>query len=195
MKRLTLCLLLIATVSLTSCASYRASALNNPIVTKKRESVVLTAKTFDKSDCKKYLDRNVIRHGYYPVQLYIENNSERDYVFSLNRVTLPCARPEEVAEKCHTSTVGRAAGYGAAAFFTCGLFIIPAIVDGVKSAEANVALDNDFSAKSAKDHIIYRHSHSNMLMFVPVSAYQSTFYVTLIDQVSNEAKTFKVSAT
>lgn len=195
-----LCLLLISGTALTSCASYRASALNNlsPVMVTNSnansyDDVVICAKTFDKNDCKKFLDRDVIDCGYYPVQLYIENNSERDYAFSLNRVSLPCARPEEVAEKVHTSTVGRAVGYGAASLILWP-FVIPAIVDGVKSAEANRALDSDFGAKSARDHIIHRHSHSNMLMFVPSNAYQSTFFVTLIDQISNQQKTVRVSA-
>lgn len=194
-------LIIIINVALTSCASYRATALNNlspdlisTTKTKHREDVVVCAKTFDKCDCKKYLDRDVIACGYYPVQLYIENNSNRDYAFSLSRVSLPCARPEEVAEKVHTSTVGRAAGYGAAAFFTCGLFVIPAIVDGVKSSNANAALDSDFCAKAARDQIVYQHSHTNMLIFVPASAYQSTFTVTLLDQGTNQAKTFRVTS-
>lgn len=197
----TLCVLCACSVVLTSCASYRATALNSlsPDVvaisnTNNREDVVVRAKTFDQYDCKKYLDRDVIACGYYPVQLYIENNSNRDYVFSLSRVSLPCASPEEVAEKVHTSTVGRAAGYGAAAFFTCGLFAIPAIVDGLKSSNANAALDSDFCAKAARDRIVYQHSHTNMLMFVPVGSYQSTFTVTLLDQGTNQTKTFRITS-
>lgn len=196
-----LCLLSISSLALTSCASYRAASLSNlspdmVVMTKRNQddAVTVCAKTFDSQDCKKYLDRNVIENGYYPVQLYIENNSDKDYLFSLSRVSLPCARPEEVAERVHTSTAGRAVGYGAAALLTCGLFLIPAIVDGVKSAHANQALDSDFEAKSARDHTIYQHSHSNMLMFVPVSDYQPTFSVTLIDQITSMPKTFIVSA-
>ena len=188
-------------IALTSCASYRASSLVNlspDLVVRSKgsnyENITICAKTYDKNECKKYLDRDVISQGYCPVQLYIENNSDRDYLFSLNRVSLPCARPEEVAEKVHTSTAGRAVGYGAAAVLTCGLFAIPAIVDGVKSSNANSALDNDFAAKAARDQMIYQHSHANMLMFVPASSYQSTFTVTLIDQLTNQSKVFRVSA-
>jgi hypothetical protein len=201
MRKVFKSLLLVVCMTLTGCASYQASSLGNlsPILvtsnkTGLHDDVIVCAKTFDKNDCKKYLDRDVIGHGYYPVQIYIENNSDRDYLFSLNRVSLPCARPEEVAEKVHTSTVGRVAGYGAAAFFTCALFVIPAIIDGVKSSNANTALDSDFGAKAARDHVIYQHSHSNMLMFVPSNAYQPTFTVTLIDQSSNRSKLFRVSA-
>ena len=95
--------------------------------------------------------------------------------------------PEEVAEQVHTSTVARAAGYGAAALIFWP-FAIPAVVDGVKSAQANDALDDDFCTKSAKDQIIAPHSHVNMLMFVPMQCYNSTFHVTLVDLKNNQPR-------
>ncbi len=113
-------------------------------------------------------------------------------MFSLNRISLSAARPEEVAEKVHTSTVGRAAGYGVGALFLWPL-AIPAIVDGIKSSDANDALDNDFSAKVAHDQVIFRHSHFNKIIFVPVNEYQPAFKVTLIEQDSNKPKIFNVT--
>ena len=185
---------------LSGCASYSASPLNSlgpdVVIHYAQDSeggIAIVAKAFNKSDCKRYLDRDVIEQGYQPVQLYIQNNSNKDYAFTLNRISLPCARAEEVAEKVHTSTAGRATGYGAAAVLTCGLFAIPAIVDGVKSSNANTALDNDFSAKTARDQIIFRHSHFNKLLLVPTNEYQSRVTVTLMDLESNKPKTFDVT--
>ena len=73
--------------------------------------------------------------------------------------------------------------------------MIPAIIDGVKSSNANTALDSDFGAKAARDHVVYQHSHSNMLLFVPTREYQPTFTITLVDQISNQPKLLRVSAT
>lgn len=189
-------------LSLASCASYQATPLTNlsssilmtETNSSNREDVTIIAKAFNKTDCKRYLDRDVISKGYRPVQLYIENNSSNNYLFSLNRITLSLARAEEVAEKVHTSTAGRAAAYGAGAWFTFGLLAIPAVVDGVKSANANESLDNDFSTKSARDQTLYPHSHANMVLFVPMNSYQSTFTVTLMDLASNKPKTIQVTA-
>lgn len=187
---------------LSGCASYNASPLksldSDTIIThippaEINDHVIVRARAFTKDDCKKYLDRNVIAEGYQPIQLYIQNNSERNFIFSLNRITLPLARSEEVANKVHTNTVGRIVGYGAAAVFTCGLFAIPAIVDGVKSANANEALDHDFSMKVATDQVIPGHSYFNKLIFVSRSEYQSLFSITLIDQESRKPKTIEVS--
>lgn len=186
--------------ALSSCASYRSSSLNNPsqgLITYssvKEDNLVLVAKEFDKKDCRRYLDRDVLAKGYQPVQLYIQNNSDSDYYFSLDRVSLICVRPDEVAEKVHTSTVGRAVGYGVGALFILPL-AIPAIVDGVKSSEANEALDIDFAAKTAKDMTIFRHSSFNKLIFVPRQDYQKNFQVTLIDQETKSLRTFNLEAT
>jgi hypothetical protein len=156
--------------------------------------VVVAARAFSQEDCKTYLDRDVIAKGYRPVQITIENKSDREYLFSLNRVTLPCPRADEVADKVHTSTVGRAAGYGAAAFFFWP-FAIPAVVDGVRSAKANDALDLDFASKAAKDQRIEPYAYVNMLMFVPEKSFQRTFQVTLLDAATNAPRAFTVTAT
>lgn len=182
---------IISVLVFTGCAHYNATALSNlssDIMTSSYslDSVQMATKTFNKADCKKYLDRDVISKGYQPVQIFIQNNSDQSYFFSPNRISLPTARADEVAEKVHTSTAGRAAGYGAAGFFTCGLLYIPAIVDGVKSYKANESLDNDFACKIAKDQILFPHSRLNMLIFVPTESFSNSFSVTLIDQKTQE---------
>ncbi|MBX3718125.1 MAG: hypothetical protein KF898_00575 [Parachlamydiales bacterium] len=186
---------------LSGCASYNAAPLNNlssdvmhSSYEAKNSDVVVTAKAYDKLDCKRYLDRDVIAKGYQPIQLYIQNNSDRSYSFSLNRIDLPYARQEEVAGKVHTSTVGRILGYGVPGVIILWPLIIPAVVDGIKSADANEALDNDFSSKIARDQTINPHSYFNKIIFVPVSDFQQSFNVTLIDQESNKPKTFNVMA-
>jgi hypothetical protein len=71
---------------------------------------------------------------------------------------------------------------------------IPAIIDGVKSSNANKALDNDFAYKTARDQIIFPYSHLNMLIFVPRDSYQNTFSITLIDQDTQTPKTLNTTA-
>jgi hypothetical protein len=191
---------LVVIVFLSGCASYRAMPLNSTLSSDSMyfqphfKDVVIAARAFNKHDCKKYLDRNVIKYGYRPIQLTIENKSEKNYLFSLSRISLPIVRPEEVAEKAHTSTVARAVGYGTAALVFWP-FAIPAVVDGVCSAQANEALDKDFAAKTAKDQIIAPHSHASMLIFVPNDEYHPDFNVTLIDLKSNQPREFDVKIT
>ncbi len=184
---------------LSSCASYRAVSLS-PLVSDalicpssvENKDLVIVARAFDQFECKRYLDRDVLAQGYQPVQLYIENNSNENYLFSLGRVSLICAQPEEVARTVHTSTVGRAVGYGVGALFLWPL-AIPAVVDGIKSAEANDHLDRDFYSKAARDQVIQAHSYFNKILFVPINEYRSSFTITLMDRNSNR-KTVNIVA-
>ena len=170
----------ILAVTLCACANYRADSLNNLQTAAvyssapKTDGVHVAAKAFDAADCKRYLDRNVLAKGYQPIQLCIKNDTDESYVFALDRISLSHTRPEVVAQSVHTSTVGRAVGYGAAALLIWP-FAIPAVLDSVWSAEANDALDIDFSSKSARDQVIYPHTSMNKLIFVPVSSYQPQF--------------------
>jgi hypothetical protein len=185
-------------LSLTSCASYSASPLGNLspdliLTAPKNDGISVVSKTFTRDDCNRFLDRDVISQGYQPIQIFIQNDSDKNYIFSLNRLTLPVARPEEVAEKVHTSTVGRAVGYGVGALFLWPL-AIPAVVDGVKSSNANTALDHDFAAKAARDQVIFPRSRLNAIIFVPVHAYQRSYTLTLIDQDSQQPKIFHITS-
>ena len=105
----------VSLLGLPGCASYTALPLENlsiEIVPSQSDSsdLLVIGKAFTEADCKRYLDRNVLAEGYQPVQLYLQNNSSKTYIFSLNRLSLSCVSHELVAEKVHTSTVGRAVG-------------------------------------------------------------------------------------
>ncbi|MDP1609274.1 MAG: hypothetical protein Q8L98_08195 [Chlamydiales bacterium] len=184
------------TLLLSSCASYKALPLYTPSpdliqAVPSNEGISIISKAFTHDDCKKFLDRDVLSEGYQPLQIYIQNDSDKNYIFSLNRITLPVARSEEVAERVHTSTVGRVAGYSIGSLFLWPL-AIPAIVDGIKSSDANKALDYDFAAKTARNQIIFSHSRFNSLIFVPIHAYQNFYTLTLVDQDSGQPKIFNI---
>lgn len=186
-------------IHLAGCASYNASALahsyGDPIMSSSLQEtdILVTAIAFTRCDCKQYLDRDVISKGYQPVQVFIQNNTNKTFIFSLNRISLPYASPEEVARTVYTSTIGRAAGYGAASLLLWP-FIIPAIVDGVKSAQANDSLDHDFLSKTAKDQLLHPHSHINTLIFVPIRGYSNHFTITLLNYETRNPMLLNVCA-
>jgi hypothetical protein len=190
-----------ASLFLTGCASYNALPLNsmssqvvNVSEPSKHANLVVAAKKLSRAECLKYFDRDVIKEGYQPIQLYIQNDTNDSYIFSLNRISLSTARPEEVADKVHTSTVARATLYGAGALILWPL-AIPAVIDGVKSAQANEALDADFDAKVAKDQVITKHSNLNKVLFVPRNEVNGFFTITLLDAETHAPKTVEVLVT
>jgi hypothetical protein len=188
---------------LSGCASYNAASLNSldsemiissSPLSAKEDDVVVVAKAFNRADCRRYLDRDVLKKGYQPVQLYIQNNSDSSYSFSLNRISLPCANYEAVADKVHTSTVGRILSYGIPGLIIAWPLLIPAVVDGIKSSEANELLDNDFASKVARDQTILPHSSLNKIIFVRIAEYQPSFTLKITDQESHQFKNFNVVA-
>ncbi len=190
----------ICALGLSSCASYRAAPLNTLASDAffssaiQEEGIIATAKIYNSMDCQTYLDRDVLSMGYQPVQLYIGNASDKRYLFSLDRITLPHALGEEVARQAHTSTIGRVLGYGIPGLLLAWPLIIPAIIDGMDSAEANSALDDDFSFKVAKNQVIESRSHLNKLLFVPKSCFTDSFQITLIELDSNTPTTLTIKA-
>jgi hypothetical protein len=182
---------LLLSSGITSCASYRASSLDSlspALVMQQRDQtkkmdICAAAKAFNQYDCERYLDRDLITAGYQPVQLYIENNSSKPYVFSTDWVSLKCASLEEVTNQVHTSTLGRVTGYTVGSLFAWPL-IIPAVVDGIKSSNANKRLDKDFSFKIAKNTTIFPYSKMNKIIFIPIDEYESNFTIHLVDSES-----------
>ena len=181
-----------ASLFLTGCASYNALPLNsmssqvvNVSEPSNRANLVVAAKKLSRAECLKYFDRDVIKEGYQPIQLYIQNDTNDSYIFSLSRISLSTARPEEVADRVHTSTVARATLYGAGALILWPL-AIPAVIDGVKSAQANEALDADYMAKAMKEQAIEPHSTFNGVVFIPKEYENQRIELHLVNQKTNQ---------
>lgn len=179
-------LILLPLFLLSGCASYRVrplpelsiSGAHSPFV--HNNAVNFAYRVFDRSDCKKYLDRDVISKGYQPIHLTIVNSSNRSVAFSRRNLSLETVDSYVVADTVQTNTVGRVVGYGAAALIMWP-FVIPAIVDGVGSAKANERLAMDFLGKSLQDQVIEPNESINGLVFVPIELFKSSFKVTLSD--------------
>lgn len=190
-------LILVSCIWLTGCATYQAmplTALDPQYMCTEKEGISIGCKAFSKKECLRYLDRDVLKKGYQPIQLSFHNRTDKSYAFSIYDVTLPCTTAEDVTKKVHTSTAGRITGYTLGSLFFYPL-IIPAIVDGIRSSNANAALDKDFLNKS-KDHFeIPPHSFHKTLIFIPRQHAQTQFDLTLREPLTGERMLFTVSTT
>ncbi len=192
MKSFTIVALSLVTTSLlfiSGCANYQAKPLARLVIPanphNKEQKVTLSYRVFSKRDCQHYLDRDVIAKGYQPVHITICNNTNRVYNLCLDNFSIPCIDNQIVAEKVHTSTVKRAASYGVGALFFFPL-IIPAVVDGVGSSQANQQLDADFEHKALANQIINPFTTVNGLIFVPTKDFTHNFTIALADVSNNE---------
>lgn len=185
-------------LSMVGCASYRASSLMRiqpectPIPVA-NQGIVISAKAFTHADCMRYLDRDIIRLGYQPIQITIQNNRSRPIIFTENAINLPIVSPDEIAPLVHTSTLGRVTAYCVGGIFLWPLFI-PAVVDGIKSSEANDHLDRDFWSKSLKEQLINPSSYITGLVFIPMEYFQPNFSINLYDADTRAKITLDVVA-
>lgn len=201
MKKISLLLTIVTAVIFTGCASYQADSLSalSPEYVRtydEIEEMSIGCKAYTIEDCYNYLDRNVIAEGYQPVQFTFYNKSDRTYLFSTKGVSLTCASPEEVARTVHTSTAGRVTGYtigGVLLFPLTSPLFIPAVVDGIKSSNANASLDADFSEKAKNQFEISPKSFSNTLIFVPKAHYAPIFELSLLDKKTGKSKVVDLS--
>ena len=184
-------------IFLSGCASYEPQPLPDvqpefATYSENIEDVTLACRALTKKECEKYFDRDIIGNGYQPLLITIVNDSDKEILFSPEGLSVPVCSPEEVAEKCHTSTAGRATAYGVGALFLWPL-AVPAIVDGVKSHEANVQLDKDFDEKYLDERVIDPHSTHNGIIFISNAEYQESFTLKLIDRETKQDIVYHVN--
>lgn len=183
-------LLLMPLMLLVGCASYEASMLTSlpvqsAVQSRQNPNVLVTWKIFDNEDSKTYLGRDLISEGYIPIQMTIRNNSADPMYLHPSNFSIPLPPINEVANKVHTSTAGRVAGWGVPGLILWPL-LIPAVYDGIKSKEANAALDLDYSAKAIREQTIQPHSSFNGVLFLPKQMANQSLEMFLVNQRTNE---------
>ena len=182
----------------SGCASYKAASLSalSPQFVRESEEVPgisIGCKSFSAEDCATYLDRDVLKKGYQPIELTFYNQTDKSYFFSSDKMSIPCTPSQTVADKVHTSTAGRIAGYTAGSILIPTL-IIPAVVDGICSYKANKRLDKDYQTKAAEYFVIPPHTYKETLLFVPHGDFSPNFQVSLLEQDTQVLKTLNVTA-
>jgi hypothetical protein len=178
------------------CASYKSTTM--PILQAEfapysadQNGVTVSCKAFSPSESKRYLGRDVQAKGYQPIQISVQNESKSYILLSPQSLNVPLAPPEDVARLVHTNTVGRAAGWGVAGLFIWPL-LIPAVVDGVGSSQANQKLDADYSSKGVNETVIQPYTTLNRVVFVPKSEWNGGFRLTLLDKETRGKMVYEV---
>lgn len=181
-------------LSLAGCANYTASILDplSPAIATRssgNEGVLVSWKLFDQNACHTYLGRDVIDEGYVPAQITIRNDSADPMYLGTGNFSIPFSSPAEVARSVHTSTTGRALGWGIPGLFIWPL-LIPAVYDGIQSSNANAALDADYASKAIKEHIIQPYTVFNGVVFIPKGKIGETIDLFLVNQKTSEKLVF-----
>ena len=143
-------LLLVGCLVLSGCATYSAGRLPSSDVSsfkdmQDQDGLRVAVEFFDARASKQVFGVGKVYELYQPVYIAIDNRTKNPYQFSkgtsINKRSVPS---EEVAKNCGFSTVGRATTYGVAGLFIWPL-LIPAVVDGVGSSQANQKMQADYT--------------------------------------------------
>ena len=200
--------LMMLPIFLTSCASYKARPLDTLSFNLEAplDNVYTSCKAFSKEDSNRYLGKNVLSHGYQPVQISIRNDSNDPFYLPVNGISLPIVDPEIIAKELEYSTAARTVAMTGAGFVGANLIAIPSmlllgplgvlvplatlvaapVVTGVKSSQANQQMEQDYNKKGAKDVYISPHTTINMLLFVTEDQYHPNFTITLRNTRTND---------
>ncbi|MBS1988256.1 hypothetical protein JST56_04650 [Candidatus Dependentiae bacterium] len=154
---------------LIGCAKYTPRPLQSVLSkAKEQNDVRVSAALLTEQDCRYYFSRRVLEKGYQPIQLYIQNNSTSSYVFDAARLNIQVKDRDVVVKALQLNTAKRVAQYAIPGIFM-GIFLIPAIVEGVKSSQVNKELDRDFAKRVISSNsriVIAPDSTFNKVMFV-----------------------------
>ena len=132
---------------------------------KENSNVKILVSVLSKDEEKYYFDRNIFAAGYRTAQLTIINSSDECIIIKNEDVILQIANSEQIAKILHTSTGGRVAAYGVGGLVFFPLFV-PAVVDGVKSSDANKKINADFNERCGEYCVIPAHSIQNHILFI-----------------------------
>ncbi|CCB88132.1 hypothetical protein [Simkania negevensis] len=200
--------LMMLPIFLTSCASYKARPLDTLSFNLEAplDNVYTSCKAFSKEDSNRYLGKNVLSHGYQPVQISIRNDSNDPFYLPVNGISLPIVDPEIIVKELEYSTAARTVAMTGAGFVGANLIAIPSmlllgplgvlvplatlvaapVVTGVKSSQANQQMEQDYNKKGVKDVYISPHTTINMLLFVSEDQYHPNFTITLRNTRTND---------
>lgn len=176
------------------CASYRSARLPSTDTqsfsnVQDQEGLKTAVKFFDARESKKTFGVSKLYKVYQPIYIVIDNRTKNTYQFKKGMINKQSIPSEEVAKECNFSTVGRATSYGVAGLFFWPL-LIPAVVDGVGSSNANQRMEDDYMYKEIKDERIVPNGLLNGVLFIDKMKDGEELTIRLQNVESDEIKIF-----
>lgn len=188
----TLALAALALITLPHCARYKPQGLALPAARTEKNQVEFAARELSAQEFKQCFDTRLNFSQVVPLQICVVNNSDQSFMLDASQLNVSLLPVKAVAEKLHRNTAGRAAGYGVAGLFLWPLWI-PAVVDGIKSSEANKDIDVDMNNRafgSDSQVEIMPHSTFNRVALANRSTMPSQLNVALFDRAHRPALSF-----
>jgi len=129
--------------------------------------VSVKAKVLSQKETQFYLKKDLHSHGYQPIWITIQNDTEKSYLLSEDGVDLPNSSSSQVAMRVSASSIPRSIALKVAGFFFWP-FMIPSAIDGILTFHSHLNMRSSFYAKSIKeiDEEVLPHSIVHRVLFV-----------------------------
>ena len=145
---------------------------------------------FNATESKKTFGVGKVYRLYQPVFIAINNRTTDTYTFRRESMKPASVSAEDVAKECKFSTAWRAGTYGVMGLFLLPL-IIPAIVDGIGSAQANKEMKTDYLLKEIPNGEIDPGAALFGVAFVERKNYDGTLTISLKDVNRTDEKFYR----
>lgn len=158
----------------------------------KSYGVFTSAKSYNSVESLKYLDRNLLKKGIFPIQITIHNNSAQNFYLSDKSIDLDNLSASSVANRVHQSYIPRSIALKiASAFFWP--FIIPSTIDSFVSFSSYSKMKREYSAKSLKKNgeTLIAYSSTHRIIFVEDRNIQNDLTLFLKD--TDTGKNYSIS--
>jgi hypothetical protein len=185
-------------VILVSWENYKVGMIapiaeTTPVFSNEAKGLAIIAKSYSHNESRSYLHRDLIKRGYQPIQITIQNNTPKSYALSREGISLPTASPGKVARAVMKESIPRSIGLKIASFLFWP-FMIPSTIDGIVTMRSHYLLRKDLSAKAVKEkdkeEVVLPYSIFNRVVFVPKEELRETMTVTLIEHDSDDLTSF-----
>ncbi|MDR3647158.1 MAG: hypothetical protein P4L22_06465 [Candidatus Babeliales bacterium] len=102
-----------------------------------KKNVLIAVKKFSPEECEEIFNVNVVKCGYQPIQITINNFSTEVLHLSPTNIGLRLVSPERVAKSCHWRTGEIATAAGALSYFFFWPALIPTAYCGMEMQKSN----------------------------------------------------------
>lgn len=182
---------------LGACGYHRPQAVLSPPTegqSQTQKEVLVRIKPLRDFECSYYFDNRLVSRGVQPLQLYIQNDSDRYYVLSGSDISLPLLGKRDVGSRLYKNIVGRSVVWFVGALFFWKLFVPVLFVDTLFCLQANKEIGADLTSLCVNPKqklVIAPHSRTHKVLFVASDMYHHHLMVPLQEQGKEETLSFR----
>jgi hypothetical protein len=153
------------------------------------EGIFVKVLPYNANESKRYLNHDLIDHGFQPVEISIQNNTDRTYFVHPDEMGMPVASEGQVSNKYLINSIPRSIAFKVLGFLFWPL-MIPGTADTIRTYVKSREIQRDLFAKTIKEEYVPPYSTLLRVAYVPRGNYNPDFTISLIDVATSQRVDF-----